>query len=69
MFVISAVAREVVWETRCVFVKKKMVVSEKDCVDWVMARMFYVLAIERRSMGVEEADVFWNFGRWRVGER
>lgn len=67
MFVISAVVREVIWETRCAFVKKKMVVSGDDCVEWVLAKMFYVLAVDRRSMGVEEANVFWSFGRWRVG--
>lgn len=68
MFVLSAVVTEVVWETQCAFVKKKIVLSEKDCVDWVMTRMSYALAVKRRSMGVEEANVFWNFGMWREGE-
>lgn len=54
-------------ETRYAFYKKKIILMEHECVEWCVAKMYYGLEVERRRIGVEEANEMWNFRRWWEG--
>lgn len=66
-WILSAIVKEVVWEGRCGYRKGSFVLSEEECTEWVLSKLYYVLLYDRKRLGVEEADGFWNFGRWRLG--
>lgn len=69
VWIFMAIFKEVMWDVRCWEVRGKRVVVEEDCVNLCMAKLYLVLLVDRKWMGVEEANVFWRWEEWRGGGR
>lgn len=64
-WIFFAILKEVLWDVRCWKWKKNVNVSEKDCMNLCLAKLYVVLLYDRKWMGVEDANLYWKYDRWR----
>lgn len=66
VWVFSCIMKEVIWDARCLYVRKNVRLTADDCANLCLAKLHVVYLWDVKLMGAEEASDFWRRSRWKV---